>query len=1441
MIRKVITQFLKTVSLCLSALLIWQGIVWAHPQRLQVDTLQPRSFFGQKAAKDNFIPTIAKYISIALTKFESDINTRNLYGISEKTKDLLIQLENSGALPRHLMDHISGLKGSPQSGELYQDIGPLRIRYYNHRIPGTNTPGPGWREIKPQSLKIGEYLSRQILLREEIFQELEPHDLSLEIEPLDMMSRGYIAKGKASEIFEAFQEKNKKTTPLRRSLRKKMATIKSDIKVRVERSSIDPRFQTEIAERLSYLDMSPEKLFTEFRAVVLPGDGDTAQPKGWLLGFNSVNSLAGSQDGLNALIRSYLSGPYPEKIGLASEVLDILSRDMPLLSEYVFHELLCPVIGHANARKFQEILYPENYPMIIGRMDPGHRDGELALVFKKIILGSLPSQQTQPAAILSDPEIKEFMEYDFREDGPQKATRIFSDHEKRLKEIKSTLITTQSRLKGLADRRKTVLLSEAQNRYEYMKARLRWNYEMSSFWDEAIKIMKEKKLSGLTASESNALDEAIRNLLKAHEMFVKDLPEGRFITRDPTVIAALRTAAKTAGWRGPLPKTIAPGISTRENENKKTTSNDRDLSRKRPKTGSFKDIFKAIDWKRLAITVSMALALSMVLYFILPVNRLTLVVATILPLALMVIFLKMGILNWKSALVFAVIFTAFSILMPVRWFGLSLSIIILSRMAFSGQKKGAAAGAARLNDQKKRTAEEDGGETTPAAQTDEEKMNEEFLKNVHISKDVLYYMFKLIFLRFGDPGKQSGEKTPQKKHLDTLKVLDAVFMIDAPADTELPPGYEEKLREFVENKLDELDSSINYDIRKITEKLKNWENEEEDSLAEALNELSQEVSGDIGLSLSEEETIKDILAIQKLIGEYYGISNERLEAIRMKMVLLNMRDIVLSKTLLGKASAKDHYLLGRCEFYYMNFDQAEENFAEAVRLCGPEIEQSQKRKDYLLTLGIAQHYRHKLNEASDSYRASIEERTREQPGDDIQKLKIEMTDLLIKKCARGIGLDGKKIGSGFATSPYLFNNDLAPFTSAPVMEEIIKVGIPFGVLAVLSAFGVDVSIGRAVFFSLLAVSGAGFVAIHIPGRTYLEREKQLLIAPTTAATFGMIVSLIYISRPFLALSLSIAGHIIINLAVLGSHFLKQTETAFAALADRGSAEPAPDYPGDIEPRTYNKDLLQGEIEGYTDHAGGTGSLSERTDTEPLQFPVAENSIHKVAPEILASPLRRERPSTLPEVLANAETVVPKLVNSLICMSMKKNKTVLAIDSSMGKGDANALLSDLIKALPEMRNNNNELKRFLDNLVKIDGKGADLALRVNNITDNDRGGVRPDDVIVITTEANMALFSEKATIVGLDDSRLPESSYIPILEIILFAIAKHLGWSSEDLVLFYSLIPNVRDISDLDEQDIKELFVDDMRTFVIRLLQGEKAVKFEPGAINEKILYILSKA
>jgi hypothetical protein len=75
-----------------------------------------------------------------------------------------------------------------------------------------------------------------------------------------------------------------------------------------------------------------------------------------------------------------------------------------------------------------------------------------------------------------------------------------------------------------------------------------------------------------------------------------------------------------------------------------------------------------------------------------------------------------------------------------------------------------------------------------------------------------------------------------------------------------------------------------------------------------------------------------------------------------------------------------------------------------------------------------------------------------------------------------------------------------------------------------------------------------------------------------------------------------------------------------------------------------------------------------------------------------------------------------------------------------------------------------------------------------------------------------------------------NAYLPLLEIMLFAIGKHLGWDEETLRKHYEMIPNVMSMANLGFEEQTLLFGADRRIMVIKLIPD--AAEFDKQELRD---------
>ena len=183
--------------------------------------------------------------------------------------------------------------------------------------------------------------------------------------------------GSASELIRAFKGSGK-IASLRKSI--DMPARLASLKTRVAGSNLPQAARDEIDSRIDAL----KGKILEFSAVILRDKTDRNIIKGWLLGFNTMPRAPDAElEQLEKDLHESLNIMLHGSILLAREVLDAIGSRQSLFEEYLFHETVCPYLGHIEARKLQEEIFPENYQNATG--ESGHKDGDLALILQEVI------------------------------------------------------------------------------------------------------------------------------------------------------------------------------------------------------------------------------------------------------------------------------------------------------------------------------------------------------------------------------------------------------------------------------------------------------------------------------------------------------------------------------------------------------------------------------------------------------------------------------------------------------------------------------------------------------------------------------------------------------------------------------------------------------------------------------------------------------------------------------------------------------------------------------------------------------------------------------------------------------------------------------------------------------------------------------------------------
>jgi hypothetical protein len=980
---------IKLVAFVLTILMVWQGVVWANPDIVQRTHLQPQTFFDPSKQDDSFFLSLGRYVVDSLAVFEQDPDNRNLFSMKTCAASALEQVKGAHQIPAGFLRQWPQVEGDESAGEIVIDFGPCRIRYYNPKIPGSEDPGFSCEVLEDK--EIGEYLRRQTVLRH----------------PAD---RGFVSKvttqEDATKLYQVLVNDPTPPEKLRGSIRYRIPGIQKRLLKKIQKSNIDEWTRDKL--RAAIEDASSGQ-FLEFNSVVLRDEKDPTTSHSWLLGFNTMaqsGQLASGltrRGGLTDTLFAKLSKRYPEAIGFSSQVLDLIESDEFLLHEYLLHEMICPYFGHERSRAIQAKLYPENYEAMEGDKEPGHRDGELSLVLKKVIwdrCGSFSEDATDSVNI--EEKLDEFKQQDFmKKDGPQEASRFFTLYKQYFEWIRRQFMLKQSRLFPGSRKSAMKTLRALQEEYRFVFAKLSWIWEMEMVWSKAEQIIGKRDLdSHFPPQEMKRLQEVIRELLRKHETFMNQNSSAELLKEDDQIRAVIDKLYSIIGI------TKEPVSDIREEEVEKAPFKKPESVKPEEKKKdkgeapvryklSFREKLRLINWKSIFLTFGAALLLSGIFYLVLPVNIVTVSIAIAIPVTLFVVLLVKNWSGWKNFLLVmsltVLIAVALSMFLPIPWLGLSLAIVIIAKLIFF-RKHAPVRGVVQAPTDKKaaakagkdKKAEEEDEMDDPEKREAAIKAMKYAYRAVHISYDLLQYIMRIIKLMFGfhkesdkskdkDGVKDAGEKKDQDMFkLDTRNVLDAIFRLDTRDYAGEFSKVKEELRPIVFSILKELEWG--FSLQMEIQKLKNWVTEEYEDLARATQEIGQEVSQRIASRSTGEESRKEMLAINELIAEYCDIEPSTFLKVRQYLLLLIVRDDVASKEMNGSAQASDYYALGRAEFFWHYFDAAEDAFVRAIKLLPKN---DCRVKEYYLAFGIVEHYLKKWDSAIEKYKISLHLREEE--------------------------------------------------------------------------------------------------------------------------------------------------------------------------------------------------------------------------------------------------------------------------------------------------------------------------------------------------------------------------------------------------------------------------------------------------------------------------------
>ncbi len=526
-----------------------------------------------------------------------------------------------------------------------------------------------------------------------------------------------------------------------------------------------------------------------------------------------------------------------------------------------------------------------------------------------------------------------FKKYDFQGHTPVDAAHYHSDYKKWHGALLKLIESDPSVPAHFDSISMSSLLEALRDQYGYINAKLNWAWAIEGMWKDTLDGMEKYPRESQMARFKGL------GIFKRHDDFMKDYAGSYYIENDDAVNKAMKAVEETLGFIN----SRVPSIFVKD-EKPDGSAPVAAIKKNAPLGERAINFMKSGRASEIAQFVALAFIISIALSWVLPANWLTLSIAIIVPITLF--FLLPW--TWKTLLVNVAISVVLWYWLPLPWFGLSMAILTIANVAKHNIK---------LKPHLK-------PEAVPAERSVlEEKKAEKILSDITIDREILARILKAI--EVSKEGTDKADANDALKKLDDADIITQLF--DFGSGTK---GYEkpvketkEKLRLGVRRAFDDIKGGLNIEYKDMIERLKNWKNENDEALAGALQDLSQEVMDFIINSNHAADNKVDRLAVRELIAEECGIDAARSETIRLRMALDVQKDDVASNEMIGSASANDHFFLAALQLKFGNYIKAEESFGRAVDL-------DPTNADYRLALGLVEHIFRKWMAARTAYNAA---------------------------------------------------------------------------------------------------------------------------------------------------------------------------------------------------------------------------------------------------------------------------------------------------------------------------------------------------------------------------------------------------------------------------------------------------------------------------------------
>jgi len=821
-----------------------------------------------------------------------------------------------------------------------------------------------------------------------------------------MPGHGNISRGDPLELYEKFLEQGdaKKLTIWQRI---KIYFVVMGLKNRIDISGLDPDMKTFLKEKIDYTFRSAK--FVTFRSVVLKDPDNALSPKGWLFGFNTLYEENEKEIGIKK-INGYLNEKYPATIGFSEELLGFVG-DAAVLQEYLFHEFLCPLMGHEKTRTIQEGLFPENYDGIIGDNIPGHKDGELSLVIQNIIWGiceiTIKDRPVSNRQYIDD--LDNFKRSSFLDDDYIGNLRFYEVHKKWTEFVKFASKLGQSRM-FKQGRDVTLQMNDIiKKANEYVEAKMKWLAIMDPIWKTG-SVLGDKRMEELSRDTQSEIRREAIEIVTAHKEFFRENPGYAFLLKDRAIIKAMAyiysLAEDEREWDAVVWHDEKPFSGEIERIGGWEQSKlwqflmiAKDVGRDLYEVAKY---FTNVKWLGI---VSAATLILFVLVSKIPALN---IVLSPVPLAFL-LGMKKGEIRWQH--VFFALFlsaemvyfakmesgkfvdNAFCILMCVPFM---FGYITLKELKRYLKSRCAAEG---LN-----TAG-----VTPSGR--DEDASPEYRG---LSRDILTMVSQIIEIANKSgaapwPGASKGGNRRGNIINELFGAITGEDLIPTSVRSPVLHDYSE-MKEAIIDKLDYMCNEDKFGDEKLKDvynvMVNHGEVRSDSDIYNALLTVARYVYDNGNESDVIDDDPKILWAIEEIVAEYFMDEDEwSLDIFR----LMCARDRILhnidaDKGLFGKGDAKDYYALGRIRSALSDIEGAEGAFNLA--------DMNSEGFEYALARGITAHCLRKWGNAQCAYEKCIKklrEKTEKTP---VELWVLKLAQLLLQKAENFIGIDGVKYEDG---------------------------------------------------------------------------------------------------------------------------------------------------------------------------------------------------------------------------------------------------------------------------------------------------------------------------------------------------------------------------------------------------------------------------------------------